>query len=103
MTEIIFEYNGTLDKYVGDEIMAIYGAPLELENHAVVAVDAALAQLEALDELNKRWANEGRAPFYIGMGIHTGDVVIGNIGSAKHKDYTVIARCRRKRGNVWRF
>ncbi len=90
MTEVIFDHKGTLDKYVGDEVMAIYGAPIELDNHAKVAVEAALAQLEALDKLNEKFRNEGRATVGVGMGIHSGEVVIGNIGSKRLKDYTVI-------------
>ncbi|HAR62174.1 MAG: hypothetical protein DKM50_03345 [Candidatus Margulisiibacteriota bacterium] len=90
MTKVIFEHKGTLDKYVGDEIMAIYGAPLEMPDHAKVAVEAALSQLDMLQKINEKRAREGRDQFGIGMGIHTGEVVIGNIGSTMHKDYTVI-------------
>jgi adenylate cyclase len=90
MTEVIFESKGTLDKYVGDEIMAIFGAPIELESHAKSAVGSALRQLEVLDKLNEKFRKEGRTEIKVGMGIHSGEVVIGNIGSKHLKDYTVI-------------
>ncbi len=90
MTEIIFACNGTLDKFVGDEIMAVWGAPLAQANHALLAVRCALKQMEALRELQAKWKQEGKAILDIGMGLNTGDVVVGNIGAEKYKDYTVI-------------
>jgi len=90
MTKVIFEYGGTLDKYVGDEIMAIFGAPLDLPNHAKIAIDCCVAQLKKLKELQKKWADEGKTVLDIGMGLNTGEVIVGNIGSSMHKDYTVI-------------
>ncbi len=90
MTQVIFEFGGTLDKYVGDEIMAIFGAPLPLPDHPRVAVACAVAQLKKLRELQTKWRLEGRTVLDIGMGLNTGTVVVGNIGSTMHKDYTVI-------------
>lgn len=92
MTKIVFKYNGTLDKYVGDEIMAIFGAPSAKEetDHAQRAVLAALEMLEKLKELHEKWRKEGKEPFDIGIGINTGPMLVGNMGSADRMDYTVI-------------
>ncbi|MAQ64702.1 hypothetical protein CL647_02710 [bacterium] len=90
MTLCIFKWKGTLDKYVGDEIMAIWGAPLDQSNHAKLAVQCAWEQLSILKELQAKWKEEGNPIFDIGIGINTGNVIVGNIGSSKHKDFTVI-------------
>tara|TARA_B100000427_G_scaffold90344_1_gene74606 strand:+ start:8582 stop:10402 length:1821 start_codon:yes stop_codon:yes gene_type:complete len=90
MTLCIFKWKGTLDKYVGDEIMALWGAPLEQPNHAKLAVQCAWEQLSILKELQAKWKEEGKPIFDIGIGINTGTVIVGNIGSSKHKDFTVI-------------
>ena len=90
MTEVIFEFNGTLDKFVGDEIMAIWGSPLPQDDHALIAVRCALRQLEILKSLQEKWQREGRPVLDIGMGISTGEVIVGNIGAEKSKDFTVI-------------
>lgn len=90
MTQVIFEHGGTLDKYVGDEIMAVFGAPLPLADHAIVATRCCIAQIRKLRELQAKWKAEGKAVLDIGMGLNTGNVVVGNIGSEMHKDYTVI-------------
>ncbi|MCD6311548.1 MAG: adenylate/guanylate cyclase domain-containing protein [Elusimicrobia bacterium] len=90
MTEIIFKYQGTLDKFIGDAIMAIWGAPKHFPNHAELAVRAAAEMQEKVKELCCRWESEGRKKIGIGMGINTGFVVIGNMGSASYSDYTVI-------------
>ena len=90
MTLCIFKWKGTLDKYVGDEIMAIWGAPLDQSNHAKLAVQCAWEQLSILKELQAKWKEEGKPIFDIGIGINTGNVIVGNIGSSKHKDFTVI-------------
>ncbi|RAP27328.1 hypothetical protein DID74_00525 [Candidatus Marinamargulisbacteria bacterium SCGC AG-333-B06] len=90
MTIAIFKWKGTLDKYVGDEIMAIWGAPLDQENHAQLAVKCAWEQLHLLKTLQDQWQQEGKPVFDIGIGINTGEVIVGNIGSSKHKDFTVI-------------
>ena len=91
MTDIIFKWDGTLDKFVGDEIMAFWGAPLEQPNHAELAVKCALNMSDRLDELQAKWRAEGKEPLDNGIGLNTGDVLVGNIGSADKKmDYTII-------------
>lgn len=92
MTEIIFKYNGTLDKYVGDEIMAVYGAPSRViqEDHAARALFTSLEMMEVLVELQKKWIMEGNQPVDIGIGFNSGEMIVGNMGSRKHFDYTVI-------------
>jgi adenylate cyclase len=91
MTEIIFEYEGTLDKFVGDEIMAFWGAPMRQENHAELAVMCALRMMERLQELRDKWQSEGKPLLDAGVGLNTGEVVVGNIGAeGKKMDYTII-------------
>lgn len=92
MTKIIFQNQGTLDKYVGDEIMAIFGAPKELtpEVSAQKAILTALAMMEKLHNLQEKWQKEGKEPLDIGIGINTGEMVVGNMGSHLRMDYTVI-------------
>jgi len=91
MTDIIFKWEGTLDKFVGDEIMAFWGAPLEQPNHAELAVKCALNMSDRLEQLQAKWRAEGKEPLDNGIGINTGDVLVGNIGSADKKmDYTII-------------
>ncbi len=88
MTDVIFEYEGTLDKYVGDRIMAVFGAPLEKDDDAERAVRAALKMRKELAMMMKEASSEKR--FDVRLGINTGHVVAGNIGSPKRMDYTVI-------------
>jgi adenylate cyclase len=91
MTEIVFEYEGTLDKFVGDAIMALWGAPIGQLDHAERAVRCALAMIAKLKQLQAKWASEGRYVIDIGIGINTGDMVVGNMGAeGKKMDYTVI-------------
>ena len=91
MTEIVFAHEGTLDKFVGDAIMALWGAPVGQQDHAERAVRCALAMIKKLEELQKKWASEGRYVIDIGIGINTGDMVVGNMGAeGKKMDYTVI-------------
>jgi adenylate cyclase len=90
MVDIIFKYQGTLDKFVGDEIMALYGAPVSYGDDAVRAVRTALEMYQVLDQLNERRAVEGKSPIKIGIGINTGEVVAGYLGSSKALEYTVI-------------
>jgi adenylate cyclase len=90
MVEIIFEHGGTLDKFIGDAIMAIWGAPIPHEDDADRAMDAAMEMQKVLVDLNKKWAGEGRQPVNIGIGINFGDVFAGNIGSEQRLEYTVI-------------
>jgi adenylate cyclase len=90
MTDIVFKYTGTLDKFIGDAIMVIWGAPVPQENHAELAVRAALEMKHRLKELQDKWEKEGKKKVSVGMGINTGDVVVGNMGSVQFADYTVI-------------
>ncbi|MEA3506610.1 MAG: adenylate/guanylate cyclase domain-containing protein [Elusimicrobiota bacterium] len=90
MIDIIFKYNGTLDKFMGDAVMAIWGAPADQENHAELALRAAWEMRKALKKLRAKWEKEGKKQIVVGMGINTGDVVVGNMGSDQFADYTVI-------------
>lgn len=91
MTEIVFEHEGTLDKFVGDAIMALWGAPIGQPDHAERAVRCAVAMIVKLKQLQAKWASEGRYVIDIGIGINTGDMVVGNMGAeGKKMDYTVI-------------
>jgi adenylate cyclase len=90
MVDVLFEHRGTLDKFVGDMVMGLFGAPVDDADHAEHAVQAALAMTRALDELNQRWAAAGRPVLDIGIGISTGEMVAGNIGSNAIMSYTVI-------------
>ncbi len=90
MTEIIKKQQGTLDKYVGDEIMAVYGAPYAYPNHAEKACETAVEMIDRLRELQKRWSANAQDYFQIGIGINTGHMIVGNLGSQQLFDYTVI-------------
>jgi adenylate cyclase len=90
MVDRILEHQGTLDKFIGDAIMALFGAPIPQDDHADRACRAALAMLDELDRLQARWISEGREPFRIGIGVNTGEVVVGNLGSEQLFDYTVV-------------
>lgn len=90
MTRIITENSGTLDKFIGDAVMAFWNAPLDVENHQSKAVHSALAQLEQLGKLNKIFADEYGFGIRIGLGVHCGMVRVGNMGSADLFDYTLI-------------
>ncbi|MCX7944198.1 MAG: adenylate/guanylate cyclase domain-containing protein [Deltaproteobacteria bacterium] len=90
MTEIIFKYNGTLDKYMGDGIMAIFGAPLYTPDHAINCAKASLEMIEVLNRLKSDWLKRGLPEINIGIGINTGEMVVGNMGSKVKFEYTVI-------------
>ena len=90
MTAKIIENNGTLDKYIGDAQMAFWNAPLDEPQHAKLAVKTALQMMESLDEFNKQVTSEGIPPFGMGLGINTGVVVVGNMGSSQRFDYTCL-------------
>ena len=90
MVAVVFEHRGTVDKFVGDMVMALFGAPLDDDDHAEHAVQTALAMTRALNELNAHWQSQGRPTLDIGIGINTGDMVAGNIGSDTIMSYTVI-------------
>ena len=90
MVPIVFENKGTIDKFVGDMIMALYGAPLDDAEHADHAVLTALGMTAELARLNAEWAAQGMPALDIGVGINTGDMVAGNLGSESIMSYTVI-------------
>lgn len=89
-TEIIFKYGGHVDKFIGDEIMAVFGALIEHEDHPARAVMAAVAIQNELRAINLKMETSGNKPVRVGIGINTGDVIAGNIGSKKRMEYTVI-------------
>ena len=88
MTDIILEFNGTLDKYVGDEIMCFWGAPIPQEEHALFACKCALKQMDALHKLNEGWPEEKR--INIGIGLNSGVMTVGNMGSMGRMNYTLM-------------
>ncbi|MBS1127665.1 MAG: sensor adenylate/guanylate cyclase [Nitrospirae bacterium] len=91
MTNIVFEHDGTLDKFVGDAIMALWGAPVGQPDHAERACRCSLVMIKKLKELQAKWTAEGKYAIDIGIGINTGDMVVGNMGAeGKKMDYTVI-------------
>ncbi len=90
MVHVLFAHRGTLDKFVGDAVMALFGAPVDDPDHAEHAVQAALGMLEELAVLNRTWSAQGRPTLSIGIGINTGEMVAGNIGSESIMSYTVV-------------
>jgi adenylate cyclase len=90
MTDIIFSTFGTLDKYIGDAIMAFWGSPYPQEDHAFRGCSCALKMSRGLAKLNAKWEAEGRRPIAIGIGLNTGDVNVGNMGSDKRLAWTVM-------------
>lgn len=90
MTDIIFEHGGTLDKYIGDGLMAIFGAPTATEEDALNAVKAAVTMQKRLAQLNTELTSEGYGLISVGIGLHTGEATIGYIGSNKRSEYTAI-------------
>ncbi len=90
MTDVIFDHDGTLDKFIGDAIMAFWGAPIRIQNHAEQAVVSAIDMHHRLQQTNTALADKNYPCIEVGIGIHTGEVVLGNIGSEKKLDYTVI-------------
>ena len=90
MVEVIFEHGGTLDKFIGDAVMALWGAPISHSDDPDRAVEAAIAMQRAIEELNRSWAAAGRPEIGVGMGISHGEVFAGNIGSHRRLEYTVL-------------
>ncbi|MGE3544694.1 MAG: adenylate/guanylate cyclase domain-containing protein, partial [Kofleriaceae bacterium] len=90
MVDILFKYSGTLDKFVGDEIIGLFGAPIPIDDAPFKAVSCGIAMLQALEEFNRTRAAENQAPIRIGIGINTGKVITGSIGSTRALQYTAI-------------
>ena len=90
MTDLIIKEKGTVDKYIGDAILAEFGAPISMENHADAAVKTAINMQRKIDELNKTWSDKKLPLIRSRIGINTGQVIIGNMGSDRVFDYTVI-------------
>lgn len=90
MVEIILKNKGTVDKFIGDSIMAFWNAPLKTEDHAYLAVKSGIKMIEELEKLKGKWQSEGKKTIDIGISINTGEVIVGNIGSQSIKDYTII-------------
>ena len=90
MVECVFRHGGALDKFIGDAIMAYWGAPDAREDDTDCAVTAAFEMQRALHELNARWRSQGRAELHAGIGIHQGDAFVGNIGSPRRLEFTLI-------------
>ena len=90
MVDIVFKHHGTVDKFVGDMVMALFGAPVDDPAHAEHAVAAAVDMVHELGELNRKWIAEGKVPLDIGIGVNSGEMIAGNIGSSSIMSYTVI-------------
>jgi len=90
MLPIVFEYRGTLDKLIGDAVMAFFGAPLPLPDHAAMAAATALRMRDRLAHIRETHEFPGAEKLFVGIGINTGEVTVGNLGSTVFVDYTVI-------------
>ena len=90
MEPIVAKHNGIINKFIGDAVMAIFGEPIQDKNHALNAVRCGYEMLVKVKELQRKWASEGKPKIDIGVGINTGEVFVGNIGSVNRMEYTVI-------------
>lgn len=90
MVDAVFQHKGTLDKYIGDAIMAVFGSPLPLKDHAWMAVQTAVEMRHRLADFNVEWTQQHRDPIRIGIGINSDTVISGNIGSSKRMEFTAI-------------
>ncbi|MEG3638677.1 adenylate/guanylate cyclase domain-containing protein [Magnetococcus sp. PR-3] len=90
MSQAIFAQGGTIDKFLGDGILAVFGAPMDNPQHSSAALQAAQQMQERLQALNERWQAQGHPALQMGIGLHSGEVIAGNIGSAERMEYTVI-------------
>ena len=90
MIDVVFKYNGTLDKIIGDELMVLYGAPLKKKDDIINAVTTAKEMFTTLDRFNNEMVDDGFPELKIGIGINYGKVICGNIGSEQQMNYTVI-------------
>lgn len=94
MSEEVFRNHGTLDKFIGDSVMAFFGAPIKVENQAPLALETALGMMKSFSEMVTRWSKKHYivGSLSLGVGISSGRVFVGNVGSAKRFDYTVIGQ-----------
>jgi adenylate cyclase len=90
VSKIILENKGTIDKYIGDSVMAFWGAPRQSDNHAEMACRSAVTIQTILHTIFRKWTKNGKEPFYTRIGIHTGEVVVGNTGYEERLNYTVL-------------
>jgi len=90
MVDVVFQYHGTLDKFLGDGLLAIFGAPVPDPDHAFHAVQSGFAMIRHMNEYNKKRVSWGEEPIYLGIGINSGSTLVGNIGSSQRTEYTVI-------------
>ena len=90
MIETTFKYDGTLDKFLGDGVMAVFGAPLFRPDHALMAAKAALAMQAGIRELSARRVHAGKPPVAVGIGVNAGEVIAGTVGSDARMEYTVV-------------
>ena len=90
MTDIIIEHGGTINEFIGDAIFAVFGAPLEHSDHAERAAACALAMQHAMADINRDHATKGHPQFEMGIGLNTGEAVVGNIGSEQRAKYAVV-------------
>jgi adenylate cyclase len=90
MTVVIFRHKGLVDKYIGDAVMAFWGAPVVIPDHAARCCEAALEMLAAFDALNADWQARGLPRIDVNIGIHTGEPIVGNFGSVDRFDYTAV-------------
>jgi adenylate cyclase len=90
VSKAILDNKGTIDKYIGDSIMAFWGAPVPSKNHAEMACRSAVRIQAILQSISRKWLNVGKEPFYTRIGIHTGEVIVGNVGYEERLSYTVL-------------
>src|SRR3990170_27841 len=90
ITEIVFRFEGTIDKFIGDSVMCVFGSPIKSETHLEQGLKAAFAIREALSEVNSRREEKGIPPFPMGIGLDSGEVIVGNMGSKMRMEYTAV-------------
>ena len=90
MTRVIFKNKGTIDKFIGDAIMVLFGAPVELEDAPLRAIKTAIEMRSELEKLKNKWKEDGSASIDVGIGINTGEAFVGTLGSDIHKEYTAL-------------
>lgn len=103
MVDVISRYEGTIDEIIGDAILVLFGAPVKCEDHAGKAVACALAMQLSMPEVNQRLAAKGAAELEMGIGVHTGDVIVGNIGSARRTKYAAVGSTVNLAGRIESF